>query len=177
MQSMLSFVMTAYLPYLMIRTDQQTTDCINVQTPYPLVLCALHVLYVANMHKLIISIWHLTVITPASSHQIIKDPVVTRMTYEVAACQRVLCILYGDNGYYLAQLRQVLLLNYETLYFNHHHIRFSSSIWLKSWLLFVSLVRNQQVNESSIYKNTVHISCLKFIFGIADISSFQLVGH
>nr|XP_051215871.1 RNA-binding KH domain-containing protein RCF3-like isoform X2 [Lolium perenne] len=42
-----------------------------------------------------------------SSHQRIKDPVVIRMTYEVAACQRVLCILYGDDGYYLAQLRQI----------------------------------------------------------------------
>ncbi|CAM0905797.1 unnamed protein product [Alopecurus aequalis] len=42
-----------------------------------------------------------------SSHQSIKDPVVIRMTYEVAACGRVLCILYGDDGYYLAQLRQI----------------------------------------------------------------------
>ena len=124
----------------MIWTDLQTTNCINAQTPYPLVLCAVHVLYVTNMHELIISIWHLTVITPASSHQRIKDPVVIRITYEVAACQRFFCILYGDDRYYLAQLRQVLLLNYETLYVYHHCIRLSSSIWLKSWLVFVSLV-------------------------------------
>jgi hypothetical protein len=100
----------------MIGTDVQTTNCINAQTPGPFVLCAVHVLYVTMVQKLIISIWHLTVIIPVSSHQRIKDPVVIRMTYEVAACQRVLCILYGDDGYYLAQLRQVLLLNYETSY-------------------------------------------------------------
>ncbi|KQK16466.2 KH domain-containing protein HEN4 isoform X2 [Brachypodium distachyon] len=39
--------------------------------------------------------------------RVMKDPVVTRMTYEIAACGGIFCLLYRDKGNNLAQLRQI----------------------------------------------------------------------